>query len=36
MEEESEVVKIFKEKGLHLWFQDPLPEYSIINDLPLK
>jgi hypothetical protein len=27
---------IYDRLGLHKWWQDPLPENSIINDLPLR
>lgn len=28
--------QIFEETGTYMWFDEPLPENSIINDLPLK
>jgi len=28
--------ELYDRLGLHKWWQDPLPENSIINDLPLK
>lgn len=33
-EEDTIVVRAFKEKKLYIWFRELLPEHSIINELP--
>ena len=32
----SEVTEIFEEHGIEKWFEEPLPDNSIIHDLPLR
>jgi hypothetical protein len=35
-EKDSEVVKAFKEHGLHMWFREPIDDpHAVINNLPL-
>jgi len=29
------IKQIFEEAGVHKWFEDELPSYSILGDLPL-
>jgi hypothetical protein len=35
-DDDSAVVRAFKENKIHMWFREPLPEDSIIHHLPLK
>lgn len=32
---DNAVVRAFKESKTYMWFREPLPEHSIIHDLPL-